>query len=73
MSGRRFPILGTRRSIPWEVAEAAYVGYTARYGGRQSLERIAERGGFGISELDDLLPDWKQAVEEAERAKGEAG
>lgn len=38
--------------IPWWLAEIAYEDYSARQGpGCQSLERIAERGGFGRVEL----------------------
>lgn len=46
-------------TIPWPVAEAAYVKYARRYGQSQSLERLADRGGFGAGELDGLLPDWR--------------
>lgn len=55
----RFPIqkFGT---VPWYVAERAYEKYAAQYGTRQSLERLAERGGFGISEMDDLFPAWRE-------------
>lgn len=37
--------------IPWWLAEEAYVYYSAKYGKGQSLERLAERGGFGREEL----------------------
>jgi len=63
---RLFPVLvdpwdprpTSPKRIPWEVAERAYSGYTARYGKYQSLERIAERGGFGARELDMWAPGW---------------
>jgi hypothetical protein len=51
--------------IPWSVAERAYAAYLARfYGGRadagaQTLERLAERGGFGPGEMDMLAPGWR--------------
>lgn len=57
--GRAFPIHGGG-SIPWSVAEDAYVAYAARYGDSQSLERLAERGGFGLGELDELVPGWRE-------------
>lgn len=41
--------------IPWSVAEIAYKEYASRHGTRQTLERLAERGGFGRDELLDLL------------------
>lgn len=37
--------------IPWWLAEEAYIYYSAKYGIQQSLERLAERGGFGREEL----------------------
>lgn len=40
-----------RSSIPWWLAELAYKEYSRRYGTEQSLERLAERGGFGHAEL----------------------
>lgn len=42
-------------SIPWWLAEEAYQEYSKRYGNGQSLERLAERGGFGREELLRLL------------------
>ena len=47
--------------VPWDVAELAYSVYAGLYGkGGQSLERLAERGGFGPSEMDAFLPDWRE-------------
>ncbi len=42
-------------SIPWWLAEEAYKVYVKKYGSHQSLERLAERGGFGREELLALL------------------
>ena len=42
-------------SVPWPVAEEAYTEYAAQYGDLQTLERLAERGGFGMSEIAGLL------------------
>jgi hypothetical protein len=53
--------------IPWSTAEKAYGVYRARYGSGQSLERIAERGGFYAEELDDLFPGWRAETSEIER------
>lgn len=41
--------------IPWAVAEEAYLEYVKRYGREQSIERMAERGGFGRREVGALL------------------
>lgn len=47
---RRFPIQqgGT---VDWAAAEQAYARYVAQFGHEQSLQRLAERGGFGIGEF----------------------
>ena len=37
-------------TIPWWLAEKAYAFYHEQWPG-QSLERLAERGGFGVREL----------------------
>ena len=41
--------------IPWWLAEIAYEHYVELFGTQQSLERLAERGGFGREELMRLL------------------
>lgn len=41
--------------IPWSVAEVAYAEYALRYGRQQSLDRLADRGGFGRDEVLELL------------------
>jgi len=41
--------------VPWWLAEIAYRHYVRLYGRAQSLERLAERGGFGRYELISLI------------------
>lgn len=41
--------------IPWTIAEIAYKVYCDAGHGSQTLERLAERGGFGWFELVALL------------------
>lgn len=48
-------IYGQASFIPWWLAEEAYQQYVRLFGDGQSLERIAERGGFGRGELLALL------------------
>ncbi len=48
---KRFPIQGFALGVPWDAAEQAYTTYSERYGKEQSLERLAERGGFGLYEF----------------------
>lgn len=56
---RPFPIQGNGSApggwIPWWLAEIVYAGYSARYGTEQSLERMAERGGFCFGEVGMFL------------------
>ena len=62
---KMFPIQSQRGAaphptrIPWSVADLAYSVYSGLYGRSQSLERLAERGGFGPGEMDDFLPGWR--------------
>jgi len=44
-----------RSTVPWWLAEEAYRYYAERFGASQSLECLAERGGFGRGELLLLL------------------
>lgn len=63
---RVFPIQSERGAkphplkIPWSIAELAYSVYSGRYGRGQSLEELAERGGFGPGEMDMFVPDWRE-------------
>lgn len=70
---KTFPLMASRGDentkpgpfrIPWSVAEIAYGAYAAKYGREQSLERLAERGGFYWGEMDDLHPEWRDEVSE---------
>lgn len=71
---KRFPLCSTGGrigSIPWPIAEVAYLAYAKRYGTGQSLERIAERGGFYPEELDKLHPTWRAEIREVVRLEAE--
>jgi hypothetical protein len=48
---RLFPIQDIDAGIPWSEAEKAYEAYAKFFGRDQSLERISERGGFGLEEF----------------------
>lgn len=58
-------------SIPWSVADTAYSVYVKRHGPGQTLKRLAERGGFGALEMDDLYPGWREEVSEIRRLEAE--
>ena len=69
---RRFP-MQYGPSIPWSFAELLYVGYSACYGDKQSLEGLAQRGGFGWSEIEHFWgsKSFRAAIDaEIERTKG---
>jgi hypothetical protein len=74
---RMFPLQTSRHAppgpvrIPWSVAEKAYGAYAREYGRGQSLERLAERGGFGWCEMDQLHPGWRDEVSEICRLTAE--
>lgn len=75
---RKFPLLNGAGTIPWSIAERAYRVYANQYGDSQSLERLAERGGFDVTEMDALYPKWQddcsaitKLLAEIERLKGE--
>lgn len=57
--------------IPWPVAEKAYCVYAGKYGRSQTLERLAERGGFSGSEMDMLYPAWREEISAIAAAKAE--
>lgn len=46
--------------VPWAIAELAYSVYAGENGTQQSLADLAARGGFGPSEMDVFLPDWRE-------------
>ena len=58
-----FPLLPCRgMKIPWSVAEQAFLGYEKKYGRGQTLETIAKRGGFGVEEMDEFHPEWREHI-----------
>jgi hypothetical protein len=77
-----FPIIPYKRGevgkgphptkIPWAIADLAYSVYSSRFGRSQSLERLAERGGFHAGEMDDYLPDWRERSSALTTAQAEA-
>lgn len=42
-------------NVPRTIAEVVYKEYAAEYGISQSLDRLGERGGFGWTEMVNLL------------------
>jgi len=70
---RRFPIQSDRgaaphpTAIPWTIAELAYSVYTGRFGREQTIDMIASRGGFFATEMNLLLPDWRERCDALSR------
>lgn len=65
----RFPLQPSKglvgpASCSWQTAEMAYSEYRRRYGNDQCLERLAERGGFSLWEMDDQFPGWRAREDE---------
>lgn len=52
--------------IPWYIAERAYATYVQFYGTDQSMERLAERGGFGLQEFACLFCGHKPVKDHVE-------
>jgi len=54
-----FPVQGDvahdPSTIPVWLAEIVYEGYANRYGHRQSLDTVGERGGFGRDEVVEYI------------------
>jgi hypothetical protein len=46
--------------VPWWLAKVAWAVYESKYGKSQSMERMAERGGFGRGEFLWLLRGGKE-------------
>lgn len=62
---KTFPIIYDKSygkgTIAWDVAVEAFHEFQKQGHGRSTtLENLAERGGFYVSELDKFLPDWKE-------------
>ena len=69
---RRFPVQKQEFvDVKWETAQLAYTEYALQHGRKQSLDRLAERGGFGDLEMINLLVDLiKRQGKELHRLRG---
>lgn len=65
MQARRFPLYGSKESIPWALAERAYEKWARQVGG-WTLEDLASTGGLMPEEMDAALPDWRREWVELE-------
>lgn len=61
----RAPVQGYPGGIPWPIHLEAYAAYCKRYYKQVALidlEGRGCRGGFGDTELDSLIPGWRERV-----------
>lgn len=65
------PVQGYSAGIPWSLHLRAWDAYAKLYGRQQSAERLAERGGFGTTELDEFVPGWRDEVSEITSLRAE--
>ncbi len=63
----RAPVQGLGGGIPWSIHLEAYDAYCKRWGKQTALINLKDRGcrgGFGVKELDELIPGWRDHVGE---------
>jgi hypothetical protein len=58
-------------TAPWSVAEKAWAVYAGKHGTQQSVERLAQRGGFAWSEMDFFYPAWREETDELLKLRGQ--
>ncbi len=61
--GKTAPVQDYGR-IPWSTHVKAWREYHRQHPNHQTAERMAERGGFHVSEMDVFHPTWRDEVEE---------
>ena len=65
--GRKAPVQGYPRGIPWEMHLRAYDAYCAKWGPQPALIDLEGRncrGGFSVGELDMFIPGWRDELTE---------
>lgn len=56
------PVQGYSAGIPWDMHLRAYDAYSKRYSPQKALIEGGCRGGFGVGELDMLIPGWREEL-----------
>ena len=51
------------------IAEKVYNNYIKENGSSQSLEKISQRGGFFVEELDKYYPNWRNELNNQENTR----
>lgn len=74
MSDKTFPVCRSGgMTIPYELAQRAYLVYAKKYGTSQPLDRMGQRGGFYPEELDEFVPGWREELSELNALKKQLG
>jgi hypothetical protein len=69
---KRAPVQGFAPGIPWSMHLRAYAVYCKKWSPQPALidlEGRGCRGGFGIGELDDFIPGWRDQLGVIEHVK----
>lgn len=71
---RHAPVQGFSAGIPWDVHLRAYDAYCKKYTPQPALIDLEGRncrGGFSTGELDDLIPGWRDELDERTKLRAE--
>lgn len=68
---KRAPVQGYVAGIPWSMHLRAYDVYVKKYGPQPALIEGRCRGGFGVHELDEFIPGWREELSDMARLKNE--
>lgn len=69
LRSRPFPLLDHVGHISWSLADEAYPAYSEDGGRGQTIERLAQRGGFSPGEMDEYRPGWRPVEQEISALK----
>ena len=64
---KRAPVQGFSAGIPWSMHLRAYDAYSAKWSPQPALIDLEGRncrGGFGVKELDEFIPGWRDELSE---------
>lgn len=68
------PVQGFGAGIPWPIHLEAYDVYCKKWSRQTALINLKDRGcrgGFGVGELDEFVPGWRDRVSEMAKLKRE--
>lgn len=65
------PVQGWPQGIPWSLHLEAYAAYCKKWSPQPALIEGWCRGGFGIKELDEFIPGWRERASEIVQLRSE--